>query len=240
MAAAEAGLDLIASVVDRWRSASMSQNSMTTTATTRDLRTTNTAGPAGFCYRRHRSATLANPEAAARRGARVHEHAKDLALERTPLSLMSGLRPSAKDGAADPHMGRAELDRGLKIRAHAHRRSSSPLRAAIFASQREMRRRRLVERRNAHQPGNRRAHSRPGRRAGTRRRLRGRMPAFCGSAPVLISTNSCGGRPCLRFPWPAPRTGLRRSTEWMASNSATASFALLDCSGPIRCSDSPS
>src|SRR3979411_2275252 len=32
---------------------------------------------------------------------------------------------------------------------------------------------------------------------------------------------------------------LGRSTEWMASNSATASFALLDCSGPIRCSAMP-
>ena len=32
---------------------------------------------------------------------------------------------------------------------------------------------------------------------------------------------------------------LGRSTEWMASNSATASFALLDCSGPIRCSARP-
>src|SRR6185436_16409191 len=32
---------------------------------------------------------------------------------------------------------------------------------------------------------------------------------------------------------------LGRSTEWMASNSATASFALLDCSGPIRCTAMP-
>src|SRR5215207_3381724 len=32
---------------------------------------------------------------------------------------------------------------------------------------------------------------------------------------------------------------LGRSTEWMASNSATASFALLDCSGPIRCTAIP-
>src|SRR6185503_5692379 len=32
---------------------------------------------------------------------------------------------------------------------------------------------------------------------------------------------------------------LGRSTEWMASNSATASFALLDCSGPIKCNAIP-
>src|SRR5437899_6078719 len=32
---------------------------------------------------------------------------------------------------------------------------------------------------------------------------------------------------------------LGRSTEWMASNSATASFALLDCNGPIRCNAIP-
>ena len=34
---------------------------------------------------------------------------------------------------ADPHMGRAELDRDGEIGAHAHRRFFSPLRAAIFA-----------------------------------------------------------------------------------------------------------
>ena len=32
---------------------------------------------------------------------------------------------------------------------------------------------------------------------------------------------------------------LGRSTEWITSNSATASFALLDCSGPIRCNSTP-
>ena len=32
---------------------------------------------------------------------------------------------------------------------------------------------------------------------------------------------------------------LGRSTEWMASNSATASFALFDCNGPTRCSSMP-
>src|SRR5690348_13422162 len=64
----------------------------------------------------------------------------------------------------------------------------------------------------------------------------GRIPAFCGSAPVLISTNNRGARPCLAISLASAAHRLARSTEWLASNSATASLALLDCSGPIRCS----
>src|SRR5687767_7643483 len=32
---------------------------------------------------------------------------------------------------------------------------------------------------------------------------------------------------------------LARSTEWIASNKATASFALFDCNGPIKCNSMP-
>ena len=35
------------------------------------------------------------------------------------------------------------------------------------------------------------------------------------------------------------RRDLRRSTLWITSNSSTASRALFDCSGPIRCSSRP-
>ena len=38
---------------------------------------------------------------------------------------------------------------------------------------------------------------------------------------------------------PTTRAIFGRSMEWMTSNSATASLALLDCSGPIRCSSAP-
>ena len=39
-----------------------------------------------------------------------------------------------------------------------------------------------------------------------------------------------------RSPWPARRRSFRGRRSRCTSNSATASFALLDCSGPIRCS----
>src|SRR5215217_1593391 len=67
----------------------------------------------------------------------------------------------------------------------------------------------------------------------------GAMPAFCGSSPILIWTNNSG---CLFWEFISLANAsqmLGRSTEWMASNSATASFALLDCSGPIRCTAIP-
>ena len=48
-----------------------------------------------------------------------------------------------------------------------------------------------------------------------------------------------GCRPCLAISLASASHRLGRSTEWIASNSATASFALLDCSGPIRCSSIP-
>ena len=67
----------------------------------------------------------------------------------------------------------------------------------------------------------------------------GSTPAFCASAPVLISTNNSGVRPCLAISLASASHRLGRSTEWMASNSATASLALFDCSGPIRCSSMP-
>ena len=90
-------------------------------------------------------------------------------------------------------MGRAELrSRSESPRSCPSTSSFSPLRAAILAGQREMRRRRFVDRRNAHQAGDRRARrsSRQARRNASA--SSGSTPAFCGSAPVLISTNSSG------------------------------------------------
>src|SRR5262245_29776272 len=65
------------------------------------------------------------------------------------------------------------------------------------------------------------------------------MPAFCGSAPVLISTNNSGARPCFSISLAKASQMFGRSTEWIASNRATASFALFDCNGPIRWSARP-
>ena len=59
---------------------------------------------------------------------------------------------SPKIAAADAHMRRAERDRDREIRAHAHRQKLEPVARGDFRGERKMRRRRLVERRNAHQP----------------------------------------------------------------------------------------
>ena len=58
-----------------------------------------------------------------------------------------------------------------------------------------MRRRRLVGRRDAHQPGDREPVAFRGRLQ-ERIGRSGSTPAFCGSAPVLTSTNRVGCRPC--------------------------------------------
>ena len=58
---------------------------------------------------------------------------------------------------ADAHMGRAELDRGREIGAHAHRQILQPVARGDLCGQCEVRRRRIVDRRNAHQAGNRQA-----------------------------------------------------------------------------------
>ena len=60
-----------------------------------------------------------------------------------------------------------------------------------------MRRRRLLERRNAHQPGNGQAVGRRGSASRNASASCGSTPAFCASAPVLISTNSSGCAPLL-------------------------------------------
>ena len=48
-----------------------------------------------------------------------------------------------------------------------------------------------------------------------------------------------GLRPCLAISLASASARLARSTEWMASNSATASRALFDCSEPTRCNSRP-
>ena len=68
---------------------------------------------------------------------------------------------------------------------------------------------------------------------------RGGMPAFCGSSPVLTWTSSRGARPARTISRPSSIARLSRSTVSITSNSATASRALLDCSGPMRCSSTP-
>ena len=105
--------------------------------------------------------------------------------------------------------------------------SVKPVAAGDLGGQRKMRRRRLVQRRDAHQARNRRDRSGRGRRRERHPHPAAATPAFCGSAPVLISTKSSGGRACAAISLASASARLARSTEWMASNSATASLRLV-------------
>src|SRR5688572_10927700 len=67
----------------------------------------------------------------------------------------------------------------------------------------------------------------------------GMTPAFWGSSPVLTSMKSCKRRPWRAISSATARAIFGRSMVWMASKRVTASFALLDCSDPIRCSSTP-
>jgi hypothetical protein len=57
----------------------------------------------------------------------------------------------SKNRAADPYMGRAELNRELEIGAHAHRERQNPVARGDLVQKREMRRGLIVEGRNAHE-----------------------------------------------------------------------------------------
>ena len=63
------------------------------------------------------------------------------------------------------------------------------------------------------------------------------QPPFCGSSPILTWTKQSGRRPAFAIA-SASACDQRRpvDAEWIASNKATASSALFDCSRPIRCS----
>src|ERR1035437_10666329 len=65
--------------------------------------------------------------------------------------------PRPEDRRADAHMGGAELDRDREVGAHAHRQFRKTVARGDLRGQREMRRRRIANRRNAHQAGNRQA-----------------------------------------------------------------------------------
>src|ERR1700731_1914208 len=70
---------------------------------------------------------------------------------------MTHLRtPSAfpKNRAADPYMGRAELDREFEIGAHAHRERQNPIARGDLVQKREMRRGLIVDGWNAHEARN--------------------------------------------------------------------------------------
>ena len=102
-----------------------------------------------------------------------------------------------------------------EIRAHPHGKQRQPVTRRDFGGQGEMRRRGFVDRRDAHQAGDRRGHRSARQAAMKASASSGRTPAFCGSAPVLISTNSSGLRPACRSPWRAPRTGSAgRANGW--------------------------
>ena len=60
------------------------------------------------------------------------------------------------------------------------------------------------------------------------------QPPFCSSAPILTCRKQGTGWSRSRIALPSAFTSDSRSSEWMQSNSATASSALFDCSWPIR------
>ena len=68
----------------------------------------------------------------------------------------------------------------------------------------------------------------------------GSTPAFCGSAPVLISTNSCGCAPLsARSPSPAPRRCSAGRPNGSRRTARPPPWPCWTASGPIRCSSSP-
>ena len=93
------------------------------------------------------------------------------------------------------------------VRAHAHRQQLQPVARGDLGGQREMRRRRLVGRRNAHQPGDRQpvvvAAARQ-ERVGVLRQHAGLLRLGAG-VDLDEQQRPCG--PAWRSPWPAPRTG---------------------------------
>ena len=145
----------------------------------------------------------------------------------------SGLFTRPEDRAADPHMGRAELDRGFEIGAHAHRERVEPV--ALWRSWRGAR--------NAARAAPRRAGCTSGpaivspcfsRQAAMKASASaGITPPFCGSSPVLTCTRRRGARPCSGD---LLRQRRRERIAGRACGSrrraATASRALFDCSGP--------
>src|SRR5262249_36389742 len=83
---------------------------------------------------------------------------------RTPAAAQHGERAGvltfalSEDRGADAHMGRTETDRRLEIGTHAHAEKSEAAPACKLLQQCKMQRRLLLERGNAHQALNRKAH----------------------------------------------------------------------------------
>ena len=126
-------------------------------------------------------------------------------------------------------------DGELVVGGHAHREPVDAGLARQLLQQREMRPRILVGRRDAHQPVDRQAmcvaaaRDEGDRLAG----LDARLLRFGTGVDLNVEA---GDRPCRAISLASSAAILSRSTVSMTSNSATACLALLDCSGPIRCS----
>ena len=167
--------DLLTTVIERWRSASMSHrggdDDFADYSTSSDAAPLQPAAPVAPMPvppsprgEALRSSLLKKPLDASLAHRRKRPKAAAAA---AAVSLGLGV---AENRAADPHMGGAQLDRGREIRAHAHRQQLEPVAPRDLGGEREMRPRRFVERRNAHQPGNGQAVDRRGMRRETRRR----------------------------------------------------------------------
>ena len=135
--------------------------------------------------------------------------------------------PGAEDRGADPHMGRAEADRGLEIGAHAHaehgeRRCAGRSRAAARNAA-------TAPRRAAGCTSARRSAGRAarGNRAMKASAAAGNTPAFCGSSPVLTSMRQGRRRPVRSISRASASARRGRSTVSMTSKCATASLHLV-------------
>ena len=129
-------------------------------------------------------------------------------------------------------------DRRLEIAAHPHRQARKPIARGDVAQHAEMRGQ------GPHPPAGCTSGRRPADRPRAPSAIRasasaGSTPAFCGSSPVLTCTKRSGHRPISCASRARVVTSFDRSSVWIASAISIAARALLDCSGPIRCSASP-
>ena len=97
-----------------------------------------------------------------------------------------GSSPAPEDRGADANMRCAELDRDGEVGAHTHRQLLQAIARGDFCGQRKVRRRRLVDRRDAHHTGDREPVGLPARRNETVRLGRSNTRFLCFLASVEL------------------------------------------------------
>ena len=221
-----------------------------TISSSRSTTTRGRASPAAAapCSSTSRARISGRPRAASRCGRRPPQRCSSGSSRK--ITNHDSLSPLATLGnaAALAENRRADAAHASPRIAIASRKSAlmpidnkaQPVAARDLGHEGEMRRGRLVERRNAHQALDRQPVGRRDRRARTRRHPRGSTPAFCGSAPVLTSTNRRGAGPAARFPWRAPRrasAGRPYGSRRTAPPPRAPCWTAADRSDAARCRD---